>query len=99
MVLRHLLALIAGLMLFIYDDHPKVFKRRKKCRPGAYHYVKFTGCGTFILVVTFPLRQPGMDHGYPVAEPPIEAHQCLESKGNLRNEHYGLPAVFYGIRN
>ena len=79
-------------MLFINDDQSQIGKWRKQSRAWADHYVNLSCLHPFHLVKPLSLGHPGIQDGHPVAKLPIEPHDRLIRKGDLRDQDDGLPA-------
>ena len=99
-MLRHLPGMIPGrtlasvrsFMLLIHHDQAQPFKRCKKSRTGSDHNLGLPPPGPVKLVITLPVRQPGMHHTDPFPKPGIKPHHGLKGQGNLRNQHNHLTA-------
>ncbi len=92
MILWGGLALVAALMLLVYNDQADPGKGRKQRRPGADNHIDFPVFCPLALVIFFPGGKRGIHDADSGAEPSIKTKQGLISQSDLRYQHDHLPA-------
>ena len=90
MIPRHRFTLITVFMFLVYDNHSKIWKRRKQRGAGTDHNLYTTFPGLLHLIIAFPLRQTGMQNRNLIFKIFIKPSDCLIRQCNLRNEHNDL---------
>ena len=85
------------LLLFIDDDEPDVFQRRKDGTAGAHHNIGTAVLDHLPLQQTFRVVEGRVLHRHPAAKLALEPQDHLRRQADLRHQHQRFPALFQTV--
>ena len=88
---------VGVLLLFIDDDEPDVFQRRKDGTAGAHHDVGTAVLDHLPLQQTFRVVEGRVLHRHTAAKLALEPQDHLRRQADLRHQHQRFPALFQTV--
>ena len=90
---------VGVLLLFIDDDEPDVFQRRKDGAAGAHHDVCAAVLDHLPLQKAFGVVEGRVLHRHPAAKLTLEPQDHLRGQADLRHHHQRTPALLQTAGN